>query len=397
VEKVHINFFVFIQKLCAKVGVSMHLIELKVSRIVSEVKKLFDVDVILLRSRETLAYLFSELYNPPPEDVPVSNVLIDVKSSYATAYISLLDYHRANETYSGTHLIDFVPVFSHSLTLQSGVKVLTSDEVKREIESTISSAKAFATDFAAFCEQRLCSNIKPIIEVLRRRKIDAELELIRRAIDITERVLVNSLTFISPGISEKALSGKLIEMAMALGAEGIAFSPIVAIGKNAAKPHHIVQSTVFNGCEPILIDFGVRVRGYVSDVTRMILPRRLCSEYVDVEGNALLISEVIDSAIVNLKPNTAASGIDSVAREKLKERGLDAYFIHGLGHGIGVDVHEPPRISSNSRDTLLPGDTITVEPGVYFFNKYGVRIEEDVYVDENGGKLLTTSPRTLYL
>jgi Xaa-Pro aminopeptidase len=186
-------------------------------------------------------------------------------------------------------------------------------------------------------------------------------------------------------------------MAMALGAEGIAFSPIVAIGKNTAKPHHIVQSTVFNGCEPILIDFGVRVRGYVSDVTRMILPKRLCSEYVDVEGDALLISEVIDSVIVNMKPNTTASAIDSVARDKLKERGLDAYFIHGLGHGIGVDVHEPPRISSNSRDTLLPGDTITVEPGVYFFNKYGVRIEEDVYVDENGGKFLTTSPRTLYL
>jgi len=374
-----------------------HLIELKISNIVNEVKRFFDVDVILLKSRETLSYLFSELYNPPPEDISVSSVLIDTRRSFATAYISLLDYHRATEVYSNTHSIIFIPVFSYNLTLQNGIKTLTFDDMKKEIEKSIDSVKVLATDTASLCEQRLCCNMKLVIEMLRRRKMEAELELIKKAIEITEKVFINSLTFISPGISEKALSGKLTEMAMTLGAEGIAFSPIVAIGRNTAKPHHIAQNTVFNGCEPILIDFGVRIQGYVSDITRMILPKKLCSEYATIEQHVSLVSEVVDFVLGNLKPNNAASVIDSIARERMKEKGLDVYFIHGLGHGIGVDVHELPRISLNSKDVLASGDTITVEPGIYFFGKYGVRIEEDVYVNESGGRLLTTSPRILYI
>jgi Xaa-Pro aminopeptidase len=129
----------------------------------------------------------------------------------------------------------------------------------------------------------------------------------------------------------------------------------------------------------------------------MILPKKLCSEYATIEQHVSLVSEVVDFVLGNLKPNNAASVIDSIARERMKEKGLDVYFIHGLGHGIGVDVHELPRISLNSRDVLASGDTITVEPGIYFFGKYGVRIEEDVYVNESGGRLLTTSPRILYI
>jgi Xaa-Pro aminopeptidase len=375
----------------------MLLVELKIKRIVNEIKRLFDVDIVLLKDIKTLSYLFSELYNPPPEEVSILSVLIDVKSLAVTAYVSLLDYQRVKELYGSAQSISFVPVFSHALALPEGVKVLSLNDMRKEVRKAIINAKAFATDTASLCKQRLCSNVKPVIEVLRRRKIETELELIKKAIEVAEKAIVELLTFVSPGISEKVLSGKLVDMAMALGAEGVAFSPIIAIGKNSAKPHHTVQNTTFNGCEPILIDFGVRVQGYVSDVTRMIIPKRVCNEYANAEEHALYISEVIDHVINIAKPGLATKALNDVAREKLRKRCLDVYFIHGLGHGIGIDVHELPRISPSSKDVLLSGDVITVEPGVYIFSKYGIRIEEDIHITENSSKLLTTSPRILYL
>ena len=221
--------------------------------------------------------------------------------------------------------------------------------------------------------------------------------MIRNAVSITEKAIKDLVTMISIGVSEKELAGKLMELAMQYGADGIAFSPIVAIGKNTSKPHHVPQNTRFEGREPILIDFGVRFRGYVSDITRMIIPKELESTYSQVVSFAEELSEFIDIAVSEIKPNVKANYIDSIVRDKLKERGLATYFIHGLGHGIGVEVHEAPRISPISTDEIFVGDVLTIEPGIYIHNKFGVRIEEDVYIDNTGSKVLTSLQRIIQI
>ena len=373
------------------------LAELKVKHIIDEVKSISDVDLIVLRDKNALSYLFSELYNPPPEEVSALNVIIDVKNGDVNVFTSLIDYNRFTETYRETKVFKFIPVFSYSYTLPEGVKVLTFDDMRREVENTITNARMIASDTPSICEQRLCINIRPIIEKVRRQKLDQEVELIKAAVSITEKALKSLLTYIEPGVTEKFIAGKLIELAYSFGADGIAFSPIVAIGKNAALPHYTPKNVVFNGCEPILIDFGVRIGGYVSDITRMILPQKLCKEYEEVEKVSAIINDAITAALKTIKSGALASGVDKAARDLLKDHGLDVYFIHGLGHGIGVDVHEPPRLSATSRDTLLEGDVVTVEPGVYVYNRYGVRIEEDVYVGKINGEKLTSLPGVIHL
>ncbi|MEM0026592.1 MAG: M24 family metallopeptidase [Ignisphaera sp.] len=373
------------------------LFKIRVEKLVNEVKKYFDADVIILRSFDALSYLFADMYNPPPNELSIMYMIINTKTLEAITYISLLDYFRALEYYGNVSMVRFVPVFSSSMKLPNDVSVISFEEMRRFIENALNNARVIASDNMSSCESRLCVNIRPIIDLVRRVKTDAEISLIREAINITERALKEISALIIPGTSEKEITGKLIELVLNYGADGIAYSPIVAIGKNTAKPHHLPQTTRFEGAEPILIDFGVRFRGYVSDVTRIFVKSNLSPEYSEIHKYIELISGVIDAVVSELKPGVKASFIDSIARNLLKKEGLDQFFIHGLGHGIGVDVHEPPRLSSNSTDTLMHGDVITVEPGIYMYNKFGVRIEENAYINESGGKVLTSLPRVIYL
>lgn len=373
------------------------LFKMRIEKIVNEIKKYFDVDVIALKSFDALSYLFADMYNPPPNELSIMYVIINTRTLEVTTYVSLLDYFRAIEYYGNTPTARFIPVFSSSLKLPDNVSVVSFEDMRRSIESTLNNAKVVASDNISSCESRLCVNVKPIVDLVRRVKTDVEVSLIGEAIKITEKVLKEIPVLISPGISEKEIAGKLIELALNYGADGIAYSPIVAIGKNTAKPHHSPQNKRFDGAEPILIDFGVRFRGYVSDVTRIFIKKDLPPEYSEIHKYIELICNAIDAVASDLRPSVKASYLDSIARDVLKKEGIDQFFIHGLGHGIGVDVHEQPRLSSNSTDILMHGDVVTVEPGIYIYNKFGIRIEEDVYINESGGKILTSLPRVIYL
>ncbi len=373
------------------------LFKLKIEKIMSEVRKSFDVDLIILRSSDVLSYLFAEIYNPPPNEVSVTSVVIDMRTSSVTAYVSLLDYFRVREYYGDIPMLNIVPFFSWSTTFLDNLNVISSDEMKKNIENLIDKARAIASDSLSACESRLCVNIKPLINKIRRTKLDEEVSMIKNAIRISEKAIEEVSTLIASGISEKDIAGKLIELALSFGADGIAFTPIVAIGRNSAKPHHIPQAVKFSGREPILIDFGVRFKGYVSDVTRILIRSNLSAEYEGVHEYINLLNEVIDTVVKELKSDIKAGFIDSIARDLMKRKNIDTYFIHGLGHGIGVDIHEPPRISSSSADMLVLGDVVTIEPGIYIYNRFGVRIEENVYIDSSGGKLLTTLPRVIQL
>ncbi|MEM4848523.1 MAG: M24 family metallopeptidase, partial [Ignisphaera sp.] len=244
----------------------------------------------------------------------------------------------------------------------------------------------------SLCEDIVCVDIRQAIRYIRRSKSIEEIEIIRKAVEITERSIELTASSIKQGLSEIAIASVLERFARELGAEGFAFSTIVAVGENTAKPHHISSHKIFSGTEPILIDFGVRVSGYVSDITRILIPSNVDKSYVE-------LIKIVDSARLNaisaIKSGTSCNDIDLVARSTLKVHNIHQFFIHGLGHGVGVDVHEEPRLGQTSKDHLIEGDVVTVEPGVYIHGKYGVRIEDLVVVHKDGAHILSKGPKVL--
>ena len=226
--------------------------------------------------------------------------------------------------------------------------------------------------------------------------ISTRLELLRmrrrltEAINVAEKAFEEVLQLIRPGVKEREIAA-ILECRMKMyGADEPSFPTIVASGKNSTLPHGRASDRLISSGDVVVIDFGARVNCYCSDITRTVLVGSVGSEVKDVV-NAVL--ESIDEVIKNIKPNTIAEELDKIARNVLKEYRLDRYFIHSTGHGIGVEVHENPRIAPESKHKLLPGMIFTIEPGVYIRGRFGVRVEEIVLVTSTGCKKLTRTNR----
>lgn len=374
------------------------LFKVKVQRIVKAMKS-YNVDVLVLRSRKALSYLFSEIYYPSPESLPALAVVIDVWSGNVKVYVTPLEFFRIEEMYGVHDFVDVIPVVKYVANLELGKSVVT--DLKSEVQKLTSGRGVVGIDDYSSKEflrdADLMVDVSRFISKLRRTKMELELDCIRQAIDLTERTLQRIASEISRGMNEMQIASLFEYKARELGAEGFAFPTIVAIGPNAAKPHHMPNpNTVYMGREPILIDCGVRVRGYVADITRMFIPPNLGSEHEEILRFADIISSTIDKILKVLKAGVNTKEMYEIARNSLSEAGhLDRFFIHGLGHGIGVDVHEEPYLAAHYEDRLLENEVITIEPGIYIRGKLGVRIEEDVLVASQYSVVLTRIPRVI--
>ena len=202
-------------------------------------------------------------------------------------------------------------------------------------------------------------------------KTTYEIKTIKESCKITGKIYKKVLPQINKTSTEIELKG-LIEYEMHKQGVLPSFPTIVAAGKNSAEPHHVADKTKLK--EPIVIDFGIRHRGYISDVTRTISSKE--------EKN---LEKIIQEVYTKIKPGIQAKELDILTRKLMKEK--SKYFIHSLGHGIGLAVHEKPWLSSKSTDILKPGMTFTIEPGIY--HKEGIRIENDLLLKENGIEILT--------
>jgi Xaa-Pro aminopeptidase len=233
-----------------------------------------------------------------------------------------------------------------------------------------------------------------LVEDLSVAKEKKEIELIRRAVRITEEVLGEILALVRPGIAERDIAAEISYLQRRKGADGDAFAPIVASGERGALPHAGASAKRLKNRELVTLDFGCRVEGYGSDLSRTVglgkIPAKTRAHY-----GAVLSAQTL--AIESIKEGLPARDLDAVARRSLRCRGLGKYFVHSLGHGLGLHVHEKPRIAPLSGDRLRAGNVITIEPGIYVPGKYGIRIEDDVVVKEGGFEVLTTSTRELIL
>lgn len=233
-----------------------------------------------------------------------------------------------------------------------------------------------------------------MVEQIRAVKDAAEIRIIREAARVTDEAFDEISPLIRPGIREKDLALELEYILRKKGGEGPAFDFIVASGYRSAWPHGIASAKKLAGDEPVTIDFGVKLDGYVSDMSRTVYLGAPQKKHEEI-WNVLL--EAQQAAIKGVHEGVKGLEVDLLAREVITQAGYGKNFGHGLGHGLGLEPHELPTLSVKGKETLVPGMVITVEPGIYISDWGGARIEDMVLVTEEGAEILTHSPRNLVL
>lgn len=226
-------------------------------------------------------------------------------------------------------------------------------------------------------------------------KTSFELNKIKMATKITDKIFSKLVPLIKIRDTEKNVKKKLEELVLKENVAGFSFPPIIAFGKNTSNPHWTPSEKQLKVGELIIIDFGVEYMGYVSDFTRTFLLSEIqTKEYVE---NFKILKKSLNLAIDSIKPGVEIKSICLKVRKYLEMYDLEKNFIHSLGHGIGINIHESPSLSYLSKGKFEEGMVVTIEPGIYFENKYGMRIENDVYVGKKKCIILNKSPISLHI
>jgi len=217
-----------------------------------------------------------------------------------------------------------------------------------------------------------------------------ELNLICAAVKMGAGLFDRALEVLRPGVKETAVAAEMEYSARKAGAEKMSFETIIASGARSALPHGRASEQIIQPGGFVVCDFGVILTGYCSDQTRTVW----VGPVVDEARRAYeAVREAQQASIDAVKPGATVGEVDAAGRKVLRKAGLDKYFTHSTGHGVGLEIHEAPRVAKGQEEVLKPGMVITIEPGVYFPGKWGVRIEDMVAVTENGCEVLTPTSK----
>jgi Xaa-Pro aminopeptidase len=229
------------------------------------------------------------------------------------------------------------------------------------------------------------SEAPSLVERARMIKDPDEIALIKKAAETGASLYDHALAAIGPGVREVEVAAKMEYAARTSGADGMSFETIIASGPRSALPHGRASNTPIQPGGFVVCDFGVILHGYCSDRTRTVYVGHASTEARRVY-QAVLEAQL--AAIDAVMPGVTVSRIDRAARKMLQQKGLARYFTHSTGHGVGLEIHEAPRLAQGQQEILRPGMVITIEPGVYLHGKWGVRIEDMVVVTERGCEVL---------
>lgn len=230
------------------------------------------------------------------------------------------------------------------------------------------------------------------LERLRQVKDHSEIEAIRKAAAITDDAFDHILSFVRPGVRESEIALELEYFMRRRGAQKTAFEIIVASGPRGALPHGVASEKELQPGDLVVMDFGAVCDGYHSDMTRTVLLGKADSKQSEIYH---LVLRAQEKAIKAVKPGVKCSTVDLVARDLITVEGYGANFGHGLGHSVGLEIHEKPSLAPKDDTVLQPGMVITVEPGIYLSGWGGVRIEDLVLVTSRGREILSKSPKVL--
>jgi Xaa-Pro aminopeptidase len=221
-----------------------------------------------------------------------------------------------------------------------------------------------------------------------------EIAMLSHAASISDRVFTDLLGLLCVGMTELDVAAEIVSRHRRYGAEGDAFDVIAASGTNSALPHARPTTKTFAPGEFVTLDFGCVYRGYHSDMTRTIAVGEPSREMKHVYA---VVLEAQRAAAAAASAGITGKALDETARRIIRARGYGKYFVHGLGHGIGLQIHEEPKVSKKNPEPLPCGSVITIEPGIYVPGKFGVRIEDDVVLRDGGCETITASPKELII
>ena len=260
------------------------------------------------------------------------------------------------------------------------------------IESDHLTVAAEARLHSALPQRLKLRAVSDLIERQRMVKDAAEIERLRRAVKLGSSLLLPTIRTIRPGIPEDVVAAKLEYAARRAGAEAMSFTTIVAAGARSALPHGHASPAPIPAQGFVVLDFGVILGGYCSDMTRTVHVGHPSSRH---RAWYAAVLEAQLAGIAAVRPGATAGDIDDATRKALKKNKLAKYFTHSTGHGVGLEIHESPRLASGQKEVLRPGMVITIEPGIYVPGDGGIRIEDMVVVTETGCEVFTAAGKEL--
>lgn len=238
------------------------------------------------------------------------------------------------------------------------------------------------------------SQLRLLTEALRMEEDEDEIACHRKAQQITDHVFSHICGYIRPGLTELDVSREIGVMLTTLGSDDRNFNFIVASGENSSLPHGFATNRMIRSGDFVTMDFGAVYGGYLADMTRTVAVGHVSEEQRKVYET---VKEAQKRAFDRIRPGAVCREVDAAARDYIYEQGYRGCFAHGLGHSVGVEVHENPRFNEICTEKLIPGIVITVEPGIYLKGRFGVRIEDMIVVREDGFENLTKSPKELII
>jgi Xaa-Pro aminopeptidase len=352
----------------------------------------------LLRRRMTKAGVSGLLVTHPADfrylcGLTGSNGTLAVTRRHARLFTDGRYTTQANEEVrgAGIEIVSVPPAVAaiEWLRSQPGIKAAAFDASS----TTVAELSRWKASLPARRRKKFLSELaEPLVIQLRMVKDEDELAIMAEAALTGCRLFEHILGFIRPGLREIDVAAELEYKARQLGAEGMSFETIVASGERSALPHGRATTALLPRKGFLTLDFGIIHKGYASDMTRTVYLGNPTAKERDTYEAVL---EAQESGVEAVRGGARCGDVDEAARSVLRSAGLADAFTHSSGHGVGLEIHEPPRIGAEQETRLLPGMVVTIEPGVYLAGQFGVRIEDMVVVTRAGGQVLTPAPKAL--
>ncbi len=354
------------------------------NRIAELIKKLpDDIDGVLITSIINRQYFTS---------FRSSDGILVITREKSVLFVDFRYYEQAKEKVKDVQveLLTATSVQLRKLRDECKLKKIGMESSKMTVTEYIKYQAIFDSTEIAFDNK---TNI--LIENLRRYKDNEELEAIHHAQSFAERAFYDIIKFIKPGKSEREIAARLEFVMKCSGSEENAFPVMVSCGKNTAYPHHTPTDNKVKNGDFIVMDFGAKYNGYCSDMTRTVALGNVSNEMRNIYDIVLKSQKL---ALAKIKPGVLCKDVDTVARDYITQKGYGEYFGHSLGHAVGMEVHESPFFSPQSQIShCRVGHVMTVEPGIYIPDKFGVRIEDMVYIGQDNVKNLTKPEKNLII
>lgn len=348
--------------------------KMRQKRLINHLQNELQVDSALIISPITI-YYYTGFNSDPHERFFV--LFVNAKTEKTILFLPSLDEDAAKEV---AKVDEFVSITD----TENGY-----DKLSQKIGRSITSF-AFEKSYVTVAQYEMLTkyypdakfkNIESFINMERIKKLPKEIEYVKKAIQITEKGLVNTLEKIQLGMTELQIKAELEYQLMLLGPDGIAFDTIVLSGENTALPHGVPGNRKIQRGDFLLFDFGVTVNGYHSDLTRTFIVGEGSQEQIDIYDTVCRANEI---AIEAVKVGDPLKVIDQAARNYITRKHYGEYFTHRIGHGLGLEVHEQPSVHNENEETVEAGLLFTIEPGIYIPQVGGVRIEDNIYVNDDG-------------